>query len=66
MVAAAPDTDDQLLDELGRHLRAADALISGLADDMAAAGAPTAAERAGRARAELQEAQGIADRMRGR
>ena len=53
----------ELLEELDRHLRVADALLSGLADDMAAAGAQTASERAERARAELQAARDIARRI---
>ena len=56
-----PDAD--LLAELGRHLRAADALLAGLADDMAAAGAATASERAERVRAELRAAEEIAIRL---
>jgi hypothetical protein len=52
------------LEELGRHLRAADALLAGLADDMAAAGARSASERAERARAELTAAQAILERLR--
>jgi hypothetical protein len=52
-----------LLAELGRHLRAADALLAGLADDMAAAGAASASERAERVRAELRAAEEIAIRM---
>jgi hypothetical protein len=56
-----PDAD--LLAELGRHLRSADALLAGLADDMAAAGAATASERAERVRAELRAAEEIAIRL---
>ena len=53
-----------LLDELGRHLRVADALLAGLADDMAAAGAQTASERTERVRSELSAAQEIAVRLK--
>lgn len=50
----------ELLQELGRHLRAADALLAGLSDDMLAAGARSASERAERAREELRAAAELA------
>jgi hypothetical protein len=63
-VGAGPEPPAaDLLEELGRHLRAADVLLAGLAEDMAAAGARTATERAERARAELTAALAIARRM---
>jgi hypothetical protein len=59
-----PDpTDADLLLQLARHLRAADAVLAGLAGDMAAAGARTATERTERARAELAAAAEITGRL---
>jgi hypothetical protein len=58
-------TAAELLDELDRHLRLADLLLAGLADDMAAAGAPTVTERTERVRAELAAARAIGDRLGG-
>jgi hypothetical protein len=58
--------DADLLVELGRRLRAVEALLGGLAADMAAAGAQTASERAERALAELRLAGEIATELRRR
>jgi hypothetical protein len=58
--------EGDLDDALGRHLRAAQALIGGLADDMAAAGATSASERAQRVQAELAAAEQIAAQIRER
>jgi hypothetical protein len=62
--AVAAPSDAELLDQLDRHLRAADVVLAGLAEDMAAAGARTASERAERARAELQAARELGARLR--
>ena len=64
MTAGAKLPDADLLEELGRRLRAADALLAGLADDMAAAGAQTAKERIERARTELAAAADLAAQIR--
>jgi hypothetical protein len=55
----------ELLEDLHRHLRLADLLLAGLAEDMAAAGAPTVTERTERVRAELAAARAIGDRLGG-
>jgi hypothetical protein len=59
-------SDGDLLDALRRHVQAADAVLAGLADDMAAAGASMASERTERARTELVAAQLLAQELRGR
>jgi hypothetical protein len=59
-------SEAELLDEVRRRVRAADAVLTGLADDMAAAGASTASERTQRARAELTAAQLLVEELRGR
>lgn len=53
----------ELVEELTRRLRAADALLAGLADDMTAAGASSASERMQRVRVELQDAQQVVPRL---
>jgi hypothetical protein len=59
-------TSAELLDELGRRLRAAETVLLGLAADMAAAGANTASERIDRAREDLEASQRLADELRRR
>jgi hypothetical protein len=64
MVAGSEGPEADLLEELGRRLRAVETLLAGLADDMAAAGARSASERAERGLAELRVAADIAARLR--
>jgi hypothetical protein len=63
VVPAVEPSDVELIQELDRHLGLADALLAGLADDMAAVGAKTASERTERARAALQAARDTARRI---
>jgi hypothetical protein len=53
-------SDTELIEQLADRLRAADAILAGLADDMAAVGASSASERTERARTALSEAVALA------
>jgi hypothetical protein len=64
MAAGSDRPEADLLEELGRRLRAVETLLAGLADDMAAAGARSASERAERALTELRVAAEIAAGLR--
>ncbi|MBK5306245.1 MAG: hypothetical protein JJD92_06105 [Frankiaceae bacterium] len=53
----------ELIEDLNRRLRVADALLAALADDMTAAGASSASERAQRVRAELHGAREVVQQV---